>query len=120
MYIIVDMKEIDRQARLPEGDPLLIGEKMITEEHSEFWQLRGFETEQYPLWPTITGRSAIWLPWGEHWLLVSLPAAIMLTCWKIVLAAQLQPWHANLKKRQIKASKLYLRDCGRGFPDIPP
>jgi uncharacterized protein len=25
---------------------------------------------------------------------------------------QLQPWHANLGKRQVKAPKLYFRDCG--------
>jgi len=25
---------------------------------------------------------------------------------------QLQPWHANLAKRQVKAPKLYFRDCG--------
>jgi hypothetical protein len=25
---------------------------------------------------------------------------------------QLQPWHANLRKRQVKASKVYVRDTG--------
>lgn len=30
----------------------------------------------------------------------------------LFLLRQLQPWHANLKKRQIKAPKMYLRDSG--------
>jgi predicted AAA+ superfamily ATPase len=30
----------------------------------------------------------------------------------LFMLRQLQPWHANLKKRQIKAPKLYLRDTG--------
>lgn len=29
-----------------------------------------------------------------------------------LVVSQLQPWHANLKKRQIKAPKIYLRDAG--------
>jgi len=28
------------------------------------------------------------------------------------MVRQLQPWHVNLKKRQVKAPKIYLRDCG--------
>ena len=28
------------------------------------------------------------------------------------MTRQLQPWHENLKKRQVKAPKIYLRDCG--------
>jgi uncharacterized protein len=28
------------------------------------------------------------------------------------LVQQLQPWHENLSKRQVKAPKIYLRDCG--------
>ena len=28
------------------------------------------------------------------------------------LVRQLQPWHANLGKRQVKAPKVYVRDCG--------
>jgi predicted AAA+ superfamily ATPase len=30
----------------------------------------------------------------------------------VFMVRQLQPWHANLKKRQVKAPKIYLRDCG--------
>lgn len=30
----------------------------------------------------------------------------------IYMVRQLQPWHANLKKRQVKAPKIYLRDSG--------
>lgn len=30
----------------------------------------------------------------------------------IFMVRQLQPWHANLKKRQVKAPKVYLRDSG--------
>lgn len=30
----------------------------------------------------------------------------------LYLARQLQPWHENLKKRQVKAPKVYLRDSG--------
>jgi len=30
----------------------------------------------------------------------------------LFMARQLQPWHENLKKRQVKAPKLYLRDSG--------
>ena len=30
----------------------------------------------------------------------------------VFMIRQLQPWHANLKKRQIKAPKIYLRDTG--------
>lgn len=30
----------------------------------------------------------------------------------VFMVRQLQPWHANLKKRQVKAPKLYLRDTG--------
>ena len=30
----------------------------------------------------------------------------------VFMVRQLQPWHANLKKRQVKASKIYLRDTG--------
>jgi len=30
----------------------------------------------------------------------------------VFLVRQLQPWHANLKKRQVKSPKLYLRDTG--------
>jgi predicted AAA+ superfamily ATPase len=30
----------------------------------------------------------------------------------LFMVRQLQPWHANLKKRQIKAPKMYLRDSG--------
>jgi predicted AAA+ superfamily ATPase len=30
----------------------------------------------------------------------------------LFLLRQLQPWHANLKKRQIKAPKIYFRDSG--------
>lgn len=29
-----------------------------------------------------------------------------------MMVRQLQPWHANLAKRQVKAPKVYLRDCG--------
>jgi len=31
---------------------------------------------------------------------------------ELFLIRQLQPWHANLKKRQVKAPKVYLRDSG--------
>lgn len=30
----------------------------------------------------------------------------------ILMVRQLQPWHANLKKRQVKAPKIYFRDTG--------
>ena len=30
----------------------------------------------------------------------------------VFMVRQLQPWHANLKKRQVKAPKIYLRDSG--------
>ena len=30
----------------------------------------------------------------------------------LYMVRQLQPWHENLKKRQVKASKIYLRDSG--------
>lgn len=30
----------------------------------------------------------------------------------VFMARQLQPWHANLKKRQVKAPKVYFRDSG--------
>ena len=30
----------------------------------------------------------------------------------VFMIRQLQPWHANLKKRQVKAPKIYLRDTG--------
>jgi len=30
----------------------------------------------------------------------------------VFMARQLQPWHANIKKRQIKAPKVYIRDTG--------
>lgn len=30
----------------------------------------------------------------------------------LFMVRQLQPWHANLKKRQVKAPKIYLRDTG--------
>lgn len=30
----------------------------------------------------------------------------------VFMVRQLQPWHANLKKRQVKSPKLYLRDSG--------
>ncbi len=30
----------------------------------------------------------------------------------VFMVRQLQPWHANLKKRQVKAPKVYLRDSG--------
>jgi predicted AAA+ superfamily ATPase len=40
----------------------------------------------------------------------------------LYLVRQLQPWHENLKKRQVKAPKVYLRDSGvlhalLGLPD---
>ena len=28
------------------------------------------------------------------------------------MACQIQPWHANIKKRQVKAPKVYVRDTG--------
>ena len=28
------------------------------------------------------------------------------------MVRQLQPWHANLRKRQVKSPKIYIRDCG--------
>lgn len=31
---------------------------------------------------------------------------------ELFMVRQLQPWHANLKKRQVKSPKLYLRDSG--------
>jgi len=31
---------------------------------------------------------------------------------ELFLVRQLQPWHANLKKRQVKAPKIYVRDSG--------
>jgi predicted AAA+ superfamily ATPase len=30
----------------------------------------------------------------------------------LIMVRQLQPWHENLKKRQVKAPKVYLRDSG--------
>ncbi|MBI5193902.1 MAG: ATP-binding protein [Nitrospirae bacterium] len=30
----------------------------------------------------------------------------------VFMARQLQPWHANIKKRQVKAPKVYIRDTG--------
>ena len=30
----------------------------------------------------------------------------------VFMARQLQPWHANIKKRQVKAPKIYIRDTG--------
>ena len=30
----------------------------------------------------------------------------------VFMARQLQPWHANIKKRQVKSPKIYLRDSG--------
>jgi len=30
----------------------------------------------------------------------------------VFMVRQIQPWHANLKKRQVKAPKIYLRDTG--------
>jgi predicted AAA+ superfamily ATPase len=29
-----------------------------------------------------------------------------------LVVQQLQPWHANVKKRQVKAPKVYVRDTG--------
>jgi len=31
---------------------------------------------------------------------------------KLLVVRQLQPWHENLGKRQVKAPKVYVRDCG--------
>ena len=38
-----------------------------------------------------------------------------------LVVRQLQPWHANLSKRQVKSPKIYLRDCGvaHALLDIP-
>ncbi len=30
----------------------------------------------------------------------------------LFMVRQLKPWHSNLKKRQVKAAKVYVRDCG--------
>ena len=30
----------------------------------------------------------------------------------VFMVRQLQPWHANIKKRQVKAPKVYIRDTG--------
>lgn len=40
----------------------------------------------------------------------------MLGHWQVV--RQLQPWHANIAKRQVKAPKVYLRDTGLLHKDL--
>jgi predicted AAA+ superfamily ATPase len=30
----------------------------------------------------------------------------------LFMVRQLKPWHSNIKKRQVKAAKVYIRDCG--------
>jgi predicted AAA+ superfamily ATPase len=30
----------------------------------------------------------------------------------VFMVRQLQPWHTNIKKRQVKSPKIYIRDCG--------
>lgn len=91
--------------------------------------IQTFVERDLPQWGIAVPAMALWRFWtmlahyhGRIWnaaeparsLGVSAPTARryldILT--GVFMIRQLQPWHANLKKRQVKAPKLYLRDSG--------
>ena len=103
-----------------------------TEADSLAWRkhfIQTFLERDLPQWNLVAAASALLRFWtmvahyhGQTWnaaeparsLGVSEPTARryldILT--GVLMIRQLQPWHANLKKRQVKAPKIYLRDTG--------
>ncbi len=91
--------------------------------------IQTFLERDLPQWGLVAPAAALLRFWtmlahyhAQTWNSVSLPdrlASASLPCgaiWNmltgVLMIRQLQPWHANLKKRQIKAPRSYLRDTG--------
>jgi len=103
-----------------------------TDSDSAAWRknfIQTFLERDLPQWGIQVPPMALWRFWsmlahyhGQTWkaaeparsLGVSEPTARryldILT--GVFMVRQLQPWHANLKKRQVKAAKIYFRDTG--------
>ncbi|MGK2942466.1 MAG: ATP-binding protein [Immundisolibacter sp.] len=99
---------------------------------SSVWRKNFIQTlleRDFPQWGVRVPAAALWRFWtmlahyhGQTWnaaeparaLGVSEPTTRryldLLT--DAFMVRQLQPWHANLRKRQVKAPKVYVRDCG--------
>lgn len=83
----------------------------------------------FPQWGVRVPAAALWRFWtmlahyhGQTWNAAEPARALGVsesTCRRYLdlltdafMVRQLQPWHANLRKRQVKAPKIYLRDSG--------
>jgi len=67
----------------------------------EFVELSGFDLSE-------TGADA----WQTHWLRGGFPRSYLDILTGTFMVHQLQPWHENIGKRQVKSPKIYLRDSG--------
>jgi len=66
-----------------------------------------------PCWPITTGKPGMPLSQPGLWGSAKPTTRRYLDLLEgLYMVRQLRPWHANLKKRQVKAPKIYLRDSG--------
>ncbi|HED14517.1 MAG TPA: ATP-binding protein [Gammaproteobacteria bacterium] len=103
-----------------------------TETDSMAWRkdfIQALLERDFPQWGVRTSSTALWRFWtmlahyhGQTWNAAE-PARAMGVSESTIrryldllsdafMVRQLQPWHANLRKRQVKSPKIYIRDSG--------
>ena len=102
------------------------------EQNSLAWRKGFIETllqRDFPMWGVRVAATSLWRFWtmlahyhGQIWNAAEFARAMgvgestvrryldLLT--DAFMVRQLQPWHANIRKRQVKSPKIYLRDSG--------
>jgi len=103
-----------------------------TESESQLWRnqfIRTFLDRDLPQWGVTAPATALFRLWsmlahyhGQVWSAAEPARSLGLSqntirryldiLTDVFMIRQLQPWHANLKKRQVRASKIYFRDTG--------
>ena len=103
-----------------------------SEQNSLAWRKGFIETllqRDFPMWGVRVAATSLWRFWtmlahyhGQIWNAAEFARAMgvgestvrryldLLT--DAFMVRQLQPWHANIRKRQVKSPKIYLRDSG--------
>lgn len=103
-----------------------------TEENSLVWRKSFIQTllqRDFPMWGVRVAATALWRFWtmlahyhGQTWNGAEFARAMGVgesTARRYLdllsdafMVRQLQPWHANIRKRQVKSPKVYVRDSG--------
>lgn len=103
-----------------------------SEEDSLAWRKRFIQTlleRDFPQWGVQTSATALWRFWtmlahyhGQTWNAAEFARAMGVSesttrryldlLSDAFMVRQLQPWHANIRKRQVKSPKIYIHDSG--------